>query len=115
MELKKVSVSLSFPTYIPIEVPTYVPIQASQVPIRLAKLPISLNEECRKTEVSDYLAYIGADIGEKALDSWLKNEEEKPLEKRNFYAEIFGEILKVGCSFAKYEINRDLCNPIGNN
>ena len=71
-------------------------------------------EKCRKAELGDYLIYIGFNIGEKVLDNTLKTEEEKPLKQWNWGAVVLGEFLKFGCSLAKDEINKDLCNPIGN-
>jgi hypothetical protein len=92
-----------------------VPIAPKQEPIRLVKLSLNLNEKCRKAEVSDYVAYTILHIGETSLGNWLKTEEEKPLKQWNWGAVVFGEILKLGCNLAKGEVNKNLCNPIGNN
>ena len=116
MEYKIVPIAFKAPTYVPIKVPTYVPIQASkQEPMRLLKLPVDLNEKCRKAEVMDCVAYTIFHIGETSLGNWLKTEEEKPLKQWNWGAVVLGEFLKFGCSLAKDEINKNLCNPIGNN
>ena len=90
-------------------------VASEQVPIRLVKLPLNLSEKCHKAETKDYVAYGIASISEKVLDSALKTEEDKPLKQWNLGAVILGEALKFGCSLAKNEINKNLCNPIGNN
>ncbi len=82
---------------------------------KIGKLPLNLNEKCHKAEVSDYVAYTILHIGEKSLENWLRTEEEKPLKQWNWGAVVFGEILKLGCNLAKGEVNKNLCNSIGNN
>jgi hypothetical protein len=74
----------------------------------------TLSGKCRRAEVPDYVAYTLAHIGEKSLERLIKAEEEKPSNQRNDIGIIIGEILKLGCNYAKYKVNEDLCNPIGN-
>ena len=67
---------------------------------------------CHEAGLPDYVVYTIFHIGEKSLENWLKTEEEKPLDKWNFGAVVFGEFLKLGFSLAKNEVNRNLCSPI---
>lgn len=73
-----------------------------------------MGEKCRKAGVADYTVYTVADLGENILDVVLKTEKEKPLNERNHKCIIFGDILGLVFSLAKYEVNKNLCDPIGN-
>lgn len=89
------------------KVPTYVPIYKNQTYFTPKQEP-----KCRKADPLDYLIYISAHIGDKLLENALKTEEEKPYNQRNNVAIILGELGRFGFSFVKYEVNKDLCNPI---
>lgn len=71
-----------------------------------------MSKKCRKAELPDYLTYIIAYVGEKSLENALKTEEEKPFNQRNNGGIILGELCRLGLSFIKYEVNKDLCNSI---
>ncbi len=74
-----------------------------------------MGEKCRKAGVADYAVYTVADLGENILDGVLKTEKDKPLNERNHKGIIAGDILGLVFSFAKYEVNKNLCDPIGSN
>lgn len=72
-----------------------------------------MNEECHKAGFLDYLFAIGLGVGEKLVEDAIKTEEEKPCDQRNDVAIILGKLLsKPLFSYVRYEINKDLCNPV---
>lgn len=103
LEFKVPTYTFKVPTYVPIKVPTYVPIQAPKQ-----------EPKCRKADPLDYLIYGIAHVGEKLLENAVKTEKEKPYKQRNNVGIILGELGRLGTSFIKYEVNKDLCNSIGN-
>ena len=71
-----------------------------------------MSEKCHKAELTDYLIYAIAYIGEKSLENALKTEEDKPYNQRNNGAIILGELFRLCFSYVKFEVNKNLCNPI---
>jgi len=72
-----------------------------------------LSEKCRKAGFLDCLAVIAVGAIEKFVGNELKAEERKPYDQRNNVAIVLGELFsRPFFSYVKYEINKDLCNPI---
>jgi hypothetical protein len=71
------------------------------------------SKKCRKAGFFDYLAVIVVGAIEKYAEDELKEEEKKPHDQRNNVAIVLGELFRRPFfSYVKYEINKDLCNPI---
>jgi len=68
--------------------------------------------KCHTAETIDYLIYVGARFGETILQNMSNAEEEKPANQRNPGTLLLLELGMLGCSLIKFEVNRDLCNPI---
>jgi hypothetical protein len=69
-----------------------------------------MTEQCRKTGIWDIVAIAGLSIGEKAIEFYQSNEQQKPSYQRNDVGVFWGDVGKIILGIAKFAVTRNLCD-----